>query len=185
MDFHPLGYMKMDQGDFKRDEIRTTISLAAFTWANDDDNNSYTDATTGLSTSTSKADVDNVNGFEVSAGFRGFGLSVDAEYNLFQAETSDSTFTGGIYKNGETELSNYALEGGYMVLPKTIELVAGYEAMDADNYAEVWTRTSFGVNWFLEKQDIKLQATYRIGSNLNGVKDKDQDELFVQAQYVF
>ncbi|WP_066729065.1 porin [Desulfuromonas sp. DDH964] len=185
VDFHPLGYMKMDQGDFKRDEIRTTISLAAFTWANDDDNNSYTDATTGLSTSTSKADVDNVNGFEVSAGFRGFGLSVDAEYNLFQAETSDSTFTGGIYKNGETELSNYALEGGYMVLPKTIELVAGYEAMDADNYAEVWTRTSFGVNWFLEKQDIKLQATYRIGSNLNGVKDKDQDELFVQAQYVF
>ena len=57
--------------------------------------------------------------------------------------------------------------------------------MDADNYDEVWTRTSFGANYFIHKNDVKLQASYRIGSNLNGVKDNDENELFVQAQYVF
>lgn len=184
IDFHPLGHLKMEQGDFKR-ELKTTISLAAFTWNNDDDNNTYTDETTGLSTNAKKADVDSVTGFEVSGAVRGYGLSVDAEYNLFNAETTDGTFTGGIYKDGETDLETWAVEGGYMVVPAKLELVAGYESLDADNYAEEWTRTSVGVNYFFNKHDIKLQATYRIGENLDGVKDKDADELFVQAQYVF
>lgn len=39
IDFHPLGEMKYDQGDFGPDETRFTISIAAFTWANDDDRN--------------------------------------------------------------------------------------------------------------------------------------------------
>lgn len=70
-------------------------------------------------------------------------------------------------------------------MPAKLELVAGYESLDADNYADVWTRTSFGANYFFEKQDIKLQATYRIGENLDGVKGKDKNELFIQTQYVF
>ena len=184
VDFHPMGYLKMAQGDFKR-ELKTTFSVAAFSWSNDDDNNTYTDEATDLSTSSSKADVDSVTAFEVSGAFRGYGLSIDAEYNLFQADTIDDNFTGGIYKDGSTDLTNYAVEGGYMVIPSKLELVAAYQAMDADNYDEVWTRTSFGANYFIHKNDVKLQATYRIGSNLNGVKDNDENELFVQAQYVF
>lgn len=184
VDFHPLGYLKMAQGDFKR-ELKATVSLAAFTWSNDDDNNTYTDETTGLSTSGSKADVDSVTGFEISGAVRGYGFSVDAQYNLFNAETIDETFTGGIYKDGETDLENWAVEGGYMVIPSKLELVAGYEWQDADGYSEEWTRTSVGANYFFKKHDIKLQATYRMGENLKGVKDKDEDELFVQAQYVF
>jgi hypothetical protein len=72
-----------------------------------------------------------------------------------------------------------------MVLPEKLELVAGYEVQDADNYAEKWERTSLGLNYFFAKHDIKLQATYRMGENKDGVKDNDLDELFVQAQYVF
>jgi len=184
LDFHPLGYLKLGQGDFKR-ELKTTFSVAAFTWNNDDDNNTFTDPVTGLSTSAGKADVDSVTAFEVSGALRGYGLSVDAEYNLFNAETTDDSFTGGIYKDGETDLENWAVEGGYMVVPAKLELVAGYQVQDADNYAETWTRASFGANYFLHKNDIKLQATYRMGENLNGVKDVDEDEVFVQAQYVF
>jgi len=126
-----------------------------------------------------------VTGFEVSGALRGYGVSIDAEYNLFNAETTDDTFTGGIYKNGETDLESWAVEGGYMVVPAKLELVAGYQVQDADNYAEEWTRTSVGTNYFFEKQDIKLQATYRMGESLNGVKGADEDEVFVQAQYVF
>ncbi len=182
-DFHPFGQLKPSQGDFSGETL-ATIGLAAFTWSNDDDNNTYTDELTGLTVG-SKPDVEKVSGFEISAAFRAAGFSVDAEYNLFDAETVDPTFTGGIYKNGETELTNYAIEGGYMVVPAKLELVAGYQGMDADNYDHAWKRTSIGVNYFFHKHDIKIQATYRMGESLNGKKDNDVNEFFLQAQYVF
>lgn len=184
VDYHPFGYLKMEQGDFKGDEVKATIGVAAFGWGNDDDNNTYTDAN-DMTTSSSKADVDSVTGFEISAGLRAYGASLDVEYNLFNAETIDGNFTGGIYKDGETDLKNFSIEGGYMVIPSKLEVVAGYEAQDADNYAEKWTRTSVGLNYFFAKHDIKLQTTYRMGRNKDGVEDNDLNELFVQAQYVF
>jgi hypothetical protein len=184
IDYHPMGYLKMSQGDFKRDEIKATIGIAVFGWDNDDDNNTRTDDN-DMSTSSSKPDVDSVTGFEISGAFRGYGLSVDAEYNIFNAETIDETFTGGIYEDGETDLKNYGIEGGYMVLPNKLELVAGYQVQDADNYDEKWTRTSVGANYFIKKHDVKLQATYRMGENKDGIEDHDLDELFVQMQYVF
>ncbi|MBW2519439.1 MAG: hypothetical protein JRD88_03700, partial [Deltaproteobacteria bacterium] len=185
VDWHPMGYLKMEQGDFKRDEIKATLGVAAFAWDNDDDNNTRTDGDDNDTSGGSKPDVDSVTGFEVSGAFRGYGVSVDAEYNLFDAETIDSTVTSGIYEDGETELENFAIEGGYMVIPSKLEIVAGYQVQDADNYDEKWERTSFGLNYFFKKHDIKLQATYRMGENKDGVKDNDLDELFVQAQYVF
>ncbi len=183
LDFHPLGYLKFSQGDFKR-ETKATIGVAAYYWGNDDDNN--TNTTAGVDTSGgSKPDVDKVTGFEVSGAFRGWGFSADAEYNFFNAETVDKTVTSGIYKNGKADLQNFAVEGGYMILPKRVELVAGYQYQDAKGYDKEWTRISFGANYFFKKHDIKVQLTYRIGENLKGKKDNDEDELFVQLQYVF
>lgn len=172
VDYHPFGNLKMEQGDFKGD-FKVTIGAGAFSWSNDND------VVNGGS------DVDNVTGLEVSGAVRGAGFSVDAEYNLFDAETVDSTITSGLYKNGETKLKNFAVEGGYMIVPAKLELVAGYEYQDADNYADAWTRSSVGANYFIEKQDIKLQATYRMGENLKGTKGNDADEFFMQMQYVF
>lgn len=176
IDFHPMGYLKMEQGDFKK-KTKATIGVAAFAWDNDDDNNTNQGA--------SKPDVDSVVGFEISAAFRAAGFSVDAEYNFFNAETVHDTVTSGMYENGETDLDVWAIEGGYMVVPGMLEVVGGYEMMDADNYADEWTRMSFGFNYFIHKHDIKIQATYRIGENLKGKEDNDEDELFLQIQYVF
>lgn len=184
VDFHPLGHLKFAQGDFER-KTKFTIGAAAYAWSNDDDVLTHTDPNTGLSTSTSKADVDSVTGFEVSGAFRAAGFSVDAQYNIFSADTIDSTFTGGIYKDGTTDLTSYAIEGGYMVVPSKLELVLGYQSQDADNYADTWNRTSVGANYFIHKNDIKIQFSYRMGENLKGVTAADEDEAFLQAQYVF
>jgi hypothetical protein len=184
IDFHPMGNVKFSQGDFERDKFKAVIGAAIFGWSNDDDNNTHTDEN-GISASESKFDMDSVVGFEISGGLRGAGFSVDAEYNIFNAETVDPTATGGMYLDGETDLKNFAVEGGYMIIADKLELVAGWQTMDADNYAEKWNRTSFGVNYFFKKQDIKLQLTYRMGENLDGKKDHDENELFLQAQYVF
>ena len=79
----------------------------------------------------------------------------------------------------------FSVEGGYMVIPERLEVVAGYQSQDADGYAESWNRTSVGVNCFAKKHDVKLQVTYRFGENKDGKDGNDLDELFVQTQYVF
>jgi len=169
--------VKLSQGDFSG-KSGTSIGLGAYTWSNDSDNNSGNEAG-------GKADVDAVTGLELSGAYRGNGLSVDAQINSFNAETVVANHTGGIYKDGETNLTNAALEAGYMVSAKTLELVLGYQTQDADNYADAWNRTSVGANWFIEKHKIKVQMTYRIGENLKGVTGKDENELYIQTQYVF
>jgi phosphate-selective porin len=172
VDWHPFGFLKFSQGDFSG-ETKATIGVAAFTWNNDGDNEA------------NAASLDKVNGYEISGAFRSHGFSVDAEYNRFDVDTTNNNFTGGLYENGETELENWALEGGYMVMPGRLELVAGYQSQDADNYDDEWTRTSVGLNWFLHKHDIKFQTTYRMNDSVDGVNGDDEDEFFVQGQYVF
>ncbi|NOZ10810.1 MAG: hypothetical protein GXP09_07230 [Gammaproteobacteria bacterium] len=183
VDYFPLGHYKFSQGDFKR-KTRANIGIGAFSWNNDGDNNTYTSAS-GSSSNAKKADVDSVTGFEISGALRGGGFSVDAAYNVFNADTVDPAFTGGIFKSGSTELKNWAVEGGYMMVPSKFELVAGYQAQDADNYAKQWTRTSLGANWYIAKHDIKVQLSYRVGRNTNGKAGSDRDEVFLQTQYVF
>jgi len=198
--YHPFGFLKMSQGDFKRQQ-KATISLAAFKWANNDDvqnlpSSSVVDTTcptptacpvtTVTTASASTKDVDDVTGIEISAAYRNMGISIDAEYNRFDASLKNGTVTKGLYKKGDTTLENWSVEGGYMVVPSKLEIVAGYQSQDADGYQDQWTRTSVGLNWFVAKQDIKYQLTYRQGSNVNGVSsNSDENELFAQAQYVF
>ena len=178
VDFHPFGLLKFSQGDFKG-ETKATIGVAAFTWSNDDDNN------TNAPGCTSKCDVDSVTGYEVSGAFRIGGFSVDAQYNMFDAETTESGISNGIYVNGDTELENWAIEGGYMVVPNKFEIVAGYQSQDADGYATEWTRTSLGANYFIKKHDIKIQASWRMNEDVDGTSGNDLDEFFLQTQYVF
>lgn len=182
IDFHPLGHLKFAQGDFKR-ETKFTIGVAAFSWNNDDDNNTRT--TGSVATTPSKADVDSVDGIEISGAFRGGGFSVDYQINKFDADLIDRTVTNGIFRNGTTELKSNSIEAGYMVIPGKLEIVAGISEQDADNYAETWERTAYGINWFLKKHDIKVQLTFRDNENVDGVKGKNKDEVFLQTQFVF
>ena len=185
VDFHPRGQMKFDQGDFHSDVFKSSFSIAAFSWTNDGDNNTLTDPVTDLSTSSSKADLDSAEGFELSAGVRGKGLSVDAEYQLISGDTVDPTFTGGVYRNGSTDLDKMQIEGGYMLKGSPVELVAAWETIDADNYQTSWNATELGVNYFWNKHKVKAQFTYRMGENVFGVDGDDADTALLQWQFVF
>lgn len=182
VDFHPLGPVKFDQGDFSSDHWGVTVGVGAFTWGNDDDNNSYT--AMGVSTDPGKADLDSADGVEISAGVRGHGFSADAEYQMIDGETVDPMFTGGIYMTGDAELDKMALEAGYMV-GGNVEIVAGWDSFDAATYMDDYTRTSVGLNYFVNKHKLKFQATYRMEENVFGVAGADSDVFFGQAQFVF
>ena len=190
VDLHPQGYLPLSQGDFTR-EFKTTLGLGAFSWKEDKDHRSYSSAglDKGSADSTDpgrdRADIESVKGFELSGALRGRGISIDAQYNRFEVETVDATYSRGIFRSGETTLKNFAVEGGYMVIPEKLEIVAGYQVQDADSYANKWKRRSIGANYYINKHNMKLQATLREGRELDGVKNKDKDEVFLQAQYLF
>ncbi len=184
VDFHPRGFMKFDQGDFHSDETRFNFSLAAFSWENDGDNNTRT-APDGSSTSSTKADLDSAEGFEISAGLRGKGVSIDAEYQLVSGDTVDSAFTGGIWRNGSTDLDKFQIEGGYMFPSKSFEIAGKWQYLDADNYQDTWEATEVGLNYFWNKHKAKVQFTYRMGENVFGARGADLDTTFLQFQYVF
>ena len=183
VEWHPLGITRFRQGDFDG-ETRVSVGLGVFVWDNDS-GNTNTDASGRDLSGGKKPDVDSVAGLELSAAARHKGGSVDVEYNAFSVETIDPAVTSGIYRGGETTLENFAVEGGYMVWPSRVELVAGYEIQDADNYQASWERRSVGANFFIKKHDLKLQTTYRMGENINGKRGSDLDEFFIQAQLLF
>lgn len=185
IDFHPKRFMAFDQGDFHSDETRYNFSLGFFSWSNDGDNNTYTDPATGLSTSSSKVDLDSADGLEVSAGIRGHGFSADAEYELVSGATVDPTFTGGVFLDGSTELDKYQVEGGYMFTGNKVEVVGKFQRMDADNFETAWEATEIGLNYFWNRHKVKVQFTYRMGKNVFGVEGNDLDSAFMQWQFVF
>lgn len=187
VDWHPLGYTPFDRTDFRTDEFRFNVSLAAYSWSNDDDNNTLTDPDTGddLDPNDGKADLDRATGVEISAGVRGHGLSADAEVQKVSAEAVDGDLAEGLYADGESDLDIVSLQGGYLLPGVPVEIVAGWDTIDADGYEEKWKRTSAGVNWYWNKHKAKVQAIYRINTDMNGVRGEDQNEVIVQTQFVF
>lgn len=186
VDFHPWGFVRFDQGDFTRAaDFKANFSVAAFTWSNDDDNNIYTNPLTTAPLSSTKADLDNATGVELSAGLRGRGVSIDAELQRIDGETVDSAFTGGLYRNGSTDLDKLHVEGGYMLPGNKWELVAAYDTLDADNYTDSWDGIELGANYFWNQHKTKVQLTYRADENVDGTRGLDADTIYVQWQFVF
>ena len=175
VDYHPLGIMTFDQGDF-HGPLKMTIGTAGYAWKNDGDN---------LDATRDKKDLDEAVGVELSGGLRGGGFSIDAEFKHVEAELVEGGITEGLYEDSKTTLESYAIEAGYMVIPEKVEIAVGYESQDADSYAKDWTRSSVGANYFVDKHNIKYQLTYRMGENVDGEAGSDLDEWFLQAQYVF
>ena len=175
VDYHPLGFVKFQQGDFSG-KTRFTLGAAAYAWNNDGD--------VAISATAASQEVDSITALEISAAFRSHGFSIDAQYNNFDAKLVDASHTGGLYRNGKTTLNNAAIEGGYM-FNNRIELVAGYQTQDADNYDTSWNRSSLGAIWFIEGNDIKVQLSYRMGENLDGTSGNDKDEIYLQTQFDF
>jgi len=184
VDFHPRGYVEFGQADFHSDEWRYNFSVAGFSWTNDDDNNTYTDPN-NMTTDPGKVDLDSSHGLELSAGLRGRGLSADVEYQMIHAEIIDSMFTGGIYRDGETDLDKLAVEVGYMLDAAPVEFVGGWETLDSDNYDKAVERKSIGVNWYWNKHKAKWQNTFRVSDNVDGVDGESLKEFYSQLQFVF
>jgi hypothetical protein len=178
LDIYPIGELTYDprplhtppqvaynRGDFHTDAWRMIVSTAMYGWWNDGNSNPYT--VNGVSTSTTNADLNRSFGAEVSGGVRGFGVSSDLEYQFIHGNLIDSSFTGGMYVNGRTNMNKFSATGGYM-LPRDVELVGAWSRVGATGFVRPLTETKVGVNWYVMKYAIRFSATYSWMTNMNG-----------------
>jgi phosphate-selective porin OprO/OprP len=198
LSYYPLGAIKRDQGDFDRGSFKYAIEGAAFYWTESDNRADYTDIDENgnrICNSSSKCDLDNATGWELSGGVRGRGLSVDLEYNEIAGELQARSFSddegnliplnSGMYINGETTIKKWQLEGGYMLPNIPIELVYKRDSMDADGYETAWYANDFGLNYFFNKHKAKVQFVFRDESNVNGADGDNRQQVIMQWQFVF
>jgi hypothetical protein len=182
-ELQPLGEVDYDQGDFGSEHLRFALAAAAYRWSNDGSRNGYTE--TGRSIREDAADLDSSRGVEVSGALRGRGLSADGEIQWVRGETTDRTFTGGLYDRGEAELTKLSLQTGYMVLREKVEVVGGYDRLDAETYGAAWKRLSLGATYYWKRQQLKLQCNYVLHWSFFGAAGDDPRAIVTQLQIVF
>lgn len=181
LDFTPFGKFKYAQGAFGSD-LKVGIAVNAYSWSNDDDAPDPDGDAIG-------DEYDEVTGYGIDAALRLGYFSADAAYQIFQAETVDGAVSDGLIEDGEAEFDTWLLKAGYMVIPNKLETVVSYSGLDADAFAEEDTRLAFGLNWFINQHDDKIQLAYEIGSDViapdgETVVGDDQNVLFLQFQHV-
>jgi phosphate-selective porin OprO/OprP len=182
-EWHPLGNMPRDQSDFCRSPLRIAVGAGAYVWHNDGDRTLFT--TDGTGTSTVFADADDAQGVEVSGGLRGHGFSLDASWQRISARTIDPALTAGIYQRGEAVFQVTGFEGGYMVLPRKLEVLGSFDTLDIAARPSLAYRPAFGANWYLNQHRLKFQFMHRETFDALGARGVRGHATTPQTQLAF
>lgn len=118
------------------------------------------------------------------------GWGVDSQLNVgrfdFWAEYLDVRFDPLSDKpNPKFDASSWYLQGTYFLIPKRLQAVVKYDQFDpndekAANETAAWT---FGANWFIKGDDLKLQVDY-VRSDVDSLASV-QNQLWLRTQVIF
>ena len=127
---HPLGEVPRAQSDFGRGALTVVAAVAAYSWRSGEGEPRQQAGT---------VDADHVRGLEFSGGVRGHGVSIDAEFEHIAAAAMDRDVTLGLYVDGRAAIDKMSVEGGYMVIPRRLEPLLGFDTASSPSYDEPWT----------------------------------------------
>ena len=170
LDFNIWKGAKYRQGNLKglsTDNVGLTLSLALYDWDNKKD----------------VVEIEHSDGAEVALAFRGYGLSVDVEYNDITAH-SPFTLIRPLFANGQAAIEQFSIEAGYLIFNNQLEIIASQQSMKADTWINDWEIWEVGANYFFDGHKHKVQLSYRDEKNVKG-KLVDESGLFLQWQYDF
>jgi hypothetical protein len=145
------------------------VAVAAFAWRK------HEDRPTAL---------DRAAAFEVSGAVRGHGLSVDVEVERTSG-ASVAPVDAGLFADGRLRLTKAALEGGYMIVPRRVELVAAVDAVDVEALDAALRRLALGASWYLREHRLKVQVLHRETFNDGGRADRRAHATYVMTQVAF
>jgi hypothetical protein len=176
VEFEPQGEVAFDQGDFGSPQLRFALSAAFYRWAN-------TEEPAGASTQ--QAGLDSARGLELSGALRGRGLSADIEVQWVHGGTIDPNHDGGIYERGEANLTKLSVQSGYLVWRQRLEVVGGFDRLNAATYQSPWKRLLVGGTYYWKQNSLKLQVNYISHFAFFGVSGEDPHALVTQLQILF
>ena len=176
LEVHPFGAATRDQADFRRTAPRVVFGAAVYGWWNDDDVPPHGERAVDLS---------HVHAYELSVGLRGHGAWADLEFNRVDAHALDRQVSLGIYGRGRARLHAASVEAGRLVWQGRLEAVAGFDAMNADTFDNVWHRLVAGMNWYVNGHDLKVSLMHRESFDERGVHGARSHTTYLQTQFAF
>ena len=96
--------------------------------------------------------------------FKYKGVSLQAEGFVRNVDTQDRQVSIAQQLSHIGNATGYYVQGGYFILPKTVEVVGRYSYMDPDTRRAQDTLTSVlgGLNWYLNGHEHKLQFDFGV-----------------------
>lgn len=164
VDYEVFGRSRYREGHLQK-KSSLVISAAVMDWDNKD----------------KVVEIDHVEGWEVSAAYRGHDLSVDLQYNDISA-TSPYTLGRRLFDEGRADLQTYSVEAGYLFFEKQLEIFGTYQVMKADQWERNWKVYELGASYLFDQHNHKLQLSYRREAFRKG-RDVDRNALYLQWQY--
>lgn len=178
--FEPFGKYAYHESDNEISDKLLMLVSAAYAVSNDQAGSTNTNLNARLATTA--LGISNVTGSNAFVGTKYRGASVHGEYfnrviNPQTKSLSDETAEG------------YYVQGGYFVMPKTLEIAARYEYFEPnkDKAEDLRKEYGIGVNYFINGHRNKIQADFfKIKDEAGKTKEGEEDSrLRVQYQLAF
>ena len=167
--------MPRPQGDFAHGPLTVVASLAAYRWSRRDET---------LRQSSAVVNAETVRALEVSGGVRGRGLSADVEFEHVVADAVDRA-SRGLYIDGRAAIDKGSIEAGYMLLPRRLEALLGFDTASSAAFDATWQRASAGMNWYVNGHRLKFSVMHRESFNDRGARDERSHTTYLQTQFSF
>jgi len=181
VDFHPFGHMKKSQS-YLEDLEHPLLSFGInFISSDDSPSGGHNIGVSELKSSFC---------YGGDAAFKIKGLAGTFEYLL-----RDISWWNIFDEVNDASQATLTIQGGFMLIPKTVELTARYEFVDFDKdnillgpneqNQDKWL--TFGVNYFFEDHHTKIQLNYILkNENMRaGIPEPKNNTLLIQFAYYF
>ena len=181
MDFHPFGYMKTQQS-YLEDLEHPLLSLGINFISSDDSPSG------GHNLGVAELKSSFCYGGDAAFKFKGFA-------GTFEYLLRNLSWWNIVDEVNDAAQATLTIQGGFMLIPKTIELTARYEFVKFDKdeillgpngqNQDKWL--TFGVNYFFEGHHTKIQLNY-ILKNENmpaGIPEPKNNTVLIQFAYYF
>ena len=181
VDFHPFGYMKMSQSYLE--ELENPLLSFGINFFSSDDSPSG-----GHYPGASQLKKIAACGGDAALKYKGFA-------GTFEFIHRNLSWWNSMDQVSDAAQDTFTLQGGYMIIPKKVEVTARFEFLnfDKDNrllgpvgqLKDKWL--TFGFNYFFEGHHAKIQLNYIIKDEEmpSGISKPENNTLLIQCAYYF
>lgn len=181
IDFHPFGYMKKQQS-YLEDLKHPLLSFGVNFYSSDDS------PSNGHNSGVAELKKTSAYGMDAALKFMGFA-------GTFEYIHRNITWWNAVDQVRDAAQDTFALQGGFMIIPKKFELTTRYEFVKFDKNKlflgpnaqnqDKWL--TFGFNYFFEGHHMKIQLNYILKNEEmpSGISEPKNNTLLTQFAYYF